>query len=135
MKKYLLPAIISGVVLLAFSYLALVFTVKFMPALAEEYYNPVFSLNWDKAPMFFLHPFILSLALAWFWERFKDLFKGSNWFRGLELGLVYGIVATLPSTWMTFSAMSVSLTMVLTWFFYGVVQASIAGWILAKMNP
>ena len=135
MKKYLFPAAIVGIALLLFSYAALYLTVTLLPSVAEEYYNPMFSLDQEKAPLFFIHPFILSLALAWFWERFKGVFKGNAWLRGLELGLVYGFVATLPSTWMTFSALSISLMMVTTWFVYGVLQATIAGWILARMNP
>lgn len=135
MKKILVPGLIAGVLMLLFSYLALWITVKFFPWIAEEYYNPMFSFEGDKAAMFFIHPFILSFALAFFWDRFKGLFHGSFWWRGIELGVVYGLVATLPSTWMTFSAISVSLQIVLTWFAFGVLQAIVAGLVFAYANP
>jgi hypothetical protein len=37
--------------------------------------------------------------------------------------------------WITFSAISVSLTMVLTWFAYGTMQATVCGLVFARMNP
>ena len=121
--------------MLIFSYAALYLTVLFLPWIAEEYYNPIFSLEGNKAVLFFIHPFILSFALSWFWERFKGLFHGSFWVRGAELGLVYGIVATLPSMWMVFSAINVSLQITFTWLAFGVAQAIIAGLVFAKFNP
>ncbi|TNE53901.1 MAG: hypothetical protein EP344_14620, partial [Bacteroidetes bacterium] len=120
---------------LLFSYLALHLIVRFMPHLAEQYYNPVFDLEGDKTYLYFLHPFILSFALAWFWSRFKELFTGSFWWRGTEMGLVYGLVATLPSMWITFSSLAISFPMVLTWFLYGLFQAIVVGIVYAKISP
>ncbi|MDX1941932.1 MAG: hypothetical protein SFU99_15325 [Saprospiraceae bacterium] len=135
MKKIVLPGLVTGATLLALSYAVLYLTINFFPKLVEEYYNPIFWPGNDRAMLFFAHPFVLSFALAWFWERFKSLFKGALLLRGIEMGVVYSVVATLPSMWITFSAIYVSLTMVLSWFAYGIVQATIAGLIFAKMNP
>lgn len=135
MKKILLPGLIAGAVLLALSYALLYGLINFFPTFVEEFYNPVFYPGNDRAILFFMHPFIIGLALAWFWERVKDIFKGSFIVRGIELGLVYAIVATLPSMWITFSAIDVSLAMVGSWFMYGILQATVAGFIFAKMNP
>ena len=55
--------------------------------------------------------------------------------RSIEVAFVYGIVALLPILWLTFSAIDVSLEMVLTWFIYGIVQAFVAGIVFAKLNP
>lgn len=135
MKKIILSGFVAGLALLAFSYGVLFFTIRFFSQLVEEYYNPVFWPGNDRAILFFLHPFILSFALAWFWERFKKMFSGALWLRGVEMGIVYAVIATLPSMWITFSAIYVSLTMILSWFAYGVVQAVVAGLIFAKINP
>lgn len=135
MKKIILPGLAAGVVLLVLSYGILYLSINFFPNLVEEYYNPIFWPGSDRALLFFVHPFILSLALSWFWERFKSSFEGVMLVRGLELGIVYGLVATLPSMWITFSAISVSIAMVLSWFFYGILQATIAGIIFARLNP
>lgn len=102
MKKLLIKGIVAGAILLLFSYVALYLVVAFLPGLAEEYYNPIFDLEGEKTYLYFLHPFILSFALAWFWKRFKSLFHGPFWWRGMEMGLVYGLIATLPSMWITF---------------------------------
>lgn len=135
MKKFFVPGFIAGVVLLLFSYLGPYLLVTLLPSVAEEYYNPIFGLEGDKTIMYFLHPFVISYALAWFWDRFKSLFHGSFWVRGVELGFVYALVATMPSMWIIFSAMSVSLALVVSWFLYGLLQAIVAGLIYAKLNP
>ena len=135
MQKFLAKGILAGAVLLGFSYAALYLVVAFVPSLAEQYYDPVFSFEGDKAVLYFAHPFILSFALAWFWRRFKSLFHGPFWWRGIEMGLVYALIATIPSMWLTFSALAVSFEMVLSWFAYGVFQAIVVGIIFAKMSP
>lgn len=135
MKKILMSGVVAGVVLLLVSFGLLYILTKGLTTLAEEYYSPSFHSTGERNIYFFLHPFILGLALAWFWERFKGQFVGVWVWRGLEMGLVYAIVATLPAMWITFSAIDVSLNIVLTWLLYGFLQATIAGLIFAKMNP
>lgn len=135
MKNLVLPAIVAGIALLALSFAALYGSVILVPGLADEYYNPIFSNDPGRNLLFFVHPFILSAALAWFWNRFKGAISGSWLVRSLELGLVYGVVAVLPTMWMTFSAIEVSMPLVLSWVGYGIVQAAVAGLVFAKMNP
>lgn len=135
MKNVLVPGLIAGVVLLAISFAMLYGGIRMFPGLADEYYNPVFASESNRNFLFFIHPFVLGLALAWFWERFKGQFAGGQLIRGIELGFVYTIVATLPAMWITFSAINISLTMVLTWLLYGFIQATVAGLVFAKMNP
>ncbi|HSB92531.1 MAG TPA: hypothetical protein VLC28_05405, partial [Flavitalea sp.] len=105
------------------------------PKIMEEYYNDVFrASSFQTDWLFFAHPFVLSISLKWFWERYKQLFKGSILTRALEVALVYGIVAMVPVFWLTFSAINISLMMVLTWLLYGIVQATIAGIVFAKLS-
>jgi hypothetical protein len=85
--------------------------------------------------MFYAHPFILSIALKWFWERYKDNFPGGTFLKALELAFVYGIVAMLPVLWLTFSAIDISGLMVFSWLGYGILQAFVAGLVFAKLNP
>ncbi len=135
MKIIALKVLISGLTLLVISYLTLFLLVKLVPSLAEQYYDPMFSLEGEKSWMFFVHPFIISFALAWFWLRFKTLFKGNLIMRGIEVGLFYGLIAILPSMWMIYSAFNVTLFMVISWGIYGVLQAMVAGIISARLNP
>lgn len=135
MQKFLIKGLLAGAVLLGFSYAALYMVVAFFPNLAEQYYDPVFSFEGEKGMLYLAHPFILSFALAWFWRRFKSLFHGPFWWRGIEMGLVYGLIATLPAMWITYSSMSVSLSLAFSWLLYGVVQAMVVGIIFAKISP
>ncbi|NUQ23255.1 MAG: hypothetical protein HUU34_04835 [Saprospiraceae bacterium] len=136
MQKVIVNGLIAGVVLLIVSVGILYVSIRVFPGMMEEYYDTnVFRGGGTRAMLYYVHPFILALALSWFWERFKGLFKGSFIFRGLELGLVYGLVAILPTMWITFSAINVSEMMVLSWWVYGIVQAAVVGLILAKLNP
>lgn len=135
MKNFLIKGFAAGAALLVLSYASLYLLVMLFPALAEQYWDTTFNFEGNKGILFFLHPFILSFALAWFWRRFKSLFHGPFWWRGMEMGLVYGLIATLPSMWMLYSAMNISLSLVLSWFVYGVLQAIIVGIIFAKISP
>ena len=135
MKKIVLPALLIGILLLVLSYGLLFVLVNVFPSLAEEYFNPAFRRMDNRSVLYFLHPFVISFALAWFWNRFKEQFQGAFWVRGLEFGGVYALIATLPSMWITFSAIELSISMVLSWLAYGLLQAVLAGVILARMNP
>jgi len=41
----------------------------------------------------------------------------------------------LPVMWISFSALDITVTMVLSWFIYGLMQAIVAGLVFAKINP
>lgn len=109
--------------------------VRFFPSVFVEYNNPLFNSDGSRDLLFYLHAFIISFALSWFWDRFKGLFQGPFLIRGLEFGLVYSIVALLPVMWITFSALDITVSMVLSWFIYGLMQAIAAGIVFAKANP
>jgi hypothetical protein len=135
MKKILKPALVAGVILFVVSYGGLYLTIQFFPFLFVKYINPLFTSDSSRDILFYAHAFVVSFALAWFWDRFKSLFKGPVLLRGLEFGLVYGGVGLLPVMWITFSSLDITLLMVASWFFYGLCQAVVAGIVFAKMNP
>ncbi|RKR83587.1 hypothetical protein BDD43_3797 [Mucilaginibacter gracilis] len=135
MKKVLTSALIAGCILFMLSYGGLFFAVKFFPQFFVEYNSPLFNSTGSRDVLFYLHPFIISFALSWFWERFKGMFKGAILLRGLEFGLVYSVIALLPVMWISFSALDITITMVLSWFAYGLGQALIAGVVFARINP
>lgn len=135
MKKILISGLITGCILFVFSYGGLFLAVRFFPSLFVEYNSPLFNSEGSRDVLFYLHPFIISFALSWFWDRFKGLFKGVFILRGLEFGLVYSIIALLPVMWISFSALDITVPMVVSWFAYGLVQAIVAGIVFAKVNP
>ncbi|MBD0278121.1 MAG: hypothetical protein M3342_11795 [Bacteroidota bacterium] len=135
MKRVLIPGLIAGVILFIVSYGGLFLTIKFAPRLFVMYNNPLFNSDGSRDILFYLHAFIISFALSWFWERFKGLFKGPFLLRGLEFGFVYAVVALVPVMWITFSSLDITFAMVVSWFLYGLFQALLAGIIFAKINP
>lgn len=135
MKRIIWSGFIAGVILFVFSYGGLYAAVHIFPSLFLEYNNPIFNSEGSRDLLFYMHAFIFSFALSWFWDRFKPLFHGPYIVRGIEFGLVYGAVSLLPVMWITFSSLDITLTMVGSWFVYGLVQAIVAGVVFAKMNP
>lgn len=135
MKKIIFPGIIAGVVLLILSILGLYVNIWFFPDLAMQYFQPTFNEQSSRIMLYFIYPFIIAMALSWFWNRTKSKLTGSFITRGIEFGIIYALIATLPSMWLVYSSITVSLLMVLTWFVFGLIQAIIVGLICEKMNP
>jgi hypothetical protein len=135
MKKIIFPGLMVGAVLFVLSYGSLYLGIRLFPNLFIDYNNPLFNSERNRDLLFYMHPFVISFALSWFWDRFKGLFQGDLILRGLEFGSVYALVALLPVMWITFSAMDVTPYMVLSWLAYGFVQAVIAGILFAMSNP
>jgi hypothetical protein len=135
MKKVLYSGLIAGIILFIISYGGLFLAIRFVPELFVVYNNPLFNSDGSRDILFYMHAFIISFALSWFWERFKTMFNGHFLIRGIEVGFVYAMVALLPVMWITFSSLDITIPMVLSWFFYGFVQAVVAGTVLAKINP
>lgn len=135
MKRVITSGLIAGAVLFIISYGGLYLSIKFFPQVFVEYNNPLFNSDSSRDIFFYSHAFIISLALSWFWERFKGLFKGPAIVRGLEFGSVYAVVGLLPVMWLTYSSLDITVVMVASWFIYGLFQSIIAGIIFAKTNP
>lgn len=134
MKKIIISGLVAGTILFILSYGGLFLSVTFFPELFIAYNNPLFNSDGSRDLLFYLHAFIFSFALSWFWDRFKSLFHGHFIIRGLEFGAVYALVALLPVMWITFSSLDITFFVVCSWFLYGLVQATIAGIIFAKIN-
>jgi hypothetical protein len=135
MKKILTAGLVAGIVLLILSVLGLYATIWLFPTLAQQYFDPAFDTQSSRVMVYYAHPFIISMALSWFWSRSKSILTGSFLTRGIEFGLMYALIAIFPMMWLIYSAISISLTMVLTWFILGVLQGVIAGLIFEKLNP
>lgn len=135
MKKITITALIAGCILFVVSYGGLFLGVKCFPGLFIAYDNPLFNSDGSRDVLFYLHAFIISFALSWFWDRFKSLFKGGVFVRGLEFGIVYAMIALVPVMWISFSSLDITVQMVVSWFLYGLAQAIIAGLVFARLNP
>jgi len=80
--------------------------------------------------IFFAHPFILGIALAWVWDKIKGSISSDP--KKFALGVF--AIATIPGMVITYSSFQLSLAIVLSWTIMGLVNAYVAGLILAKMN-
>src|SRR3984885_14846916 len=114
MKKIIIPGLIVGAIFLALSISGLYLTSYFFPNVAMQYFDPAFDAESDRILFYYIHPFIISLALSWFWSRFKAALTGSFITKGIEFGVIYALVTTFPMMWLIYSAMNVSLEMVTT---------------------
>jgi hypothetical protein len=135
MKKVIIAGLIAGCILFVLSYGGLFLAIRFFPKLFLAYNNPLFNSDGSRDLLFYLHAFIISFALSWFWDRFKSLFKGPSLIRGIEFGLVYSIIALVPVMWISFSALDITVAMVVSWLIYGLLQAMVAGVVFARINP
>ena len=105
-----------------------------LPKVAEEYYNPSFVSDESRNLLYYVHPVLLAFGLAWFWNRFKTLLKGNALMQGVEMALIYVVIATVPSLLITYSAINVTLLTIGTWLLYGFFQALIAGIVFSRMH-
>jgi hypothetical protein len=135
MKKVFVAGLVAGIVLLILSVLGLYGTIWLFPSLAMQYFDPAFDTQSSRVMIYYVHPFVISMALSWFWNRAKRVLTGSFLTRGIEFGLIYALVAIFPMMWLIYSAMSISIAMVTTWFVLGLLQGIIAGLIFEKINP
>ncbi len=135
MKKIALSGLLAGAVLFIVSYGGLYLSVRFFPSLFIEYNSPLFNSDGSRDLMFYMHPFIISFALSWFWDRFKGVFSDTFFLRVFEFAFVYATVALLPVMWITFSSLDITITTVSSWFAYGIMQSIVAGFVFSKVNP
>lgn len=135
MKRIFYSGLVVGMYLFVVSYGGLYLSIRFFPSLFVEYINPLFNSDGSRDLLFYLHAFVISLALAWVWQKTKILFNGSAIKKGMAFGASYALVGILPVMWITFSSLDITLYMVLSWFVYGLIQSVVAGYILAKVNP
>ncbi|HOZ87536.1 MAG TPA: hypothetical protein PL029_07250 [Bacteroidia bacterium] len=135
MKKIITSGFLAGIVLLILSESGLHLTVSLFPGIAAEYFDAAFDTEGNKMAFYYLHPFVISLALSWFWTRFKGVLTGGFITRGVEFGLIYVLVATLPMLWLIYATMNVSAAIIATWFVLALFQGVISGLIFEKMNP
>lgn len=133
MKKIIVPGLVVGVVLFVIGMLLSMIFNMLIPSLQAEYQNPNMFRPWSDPLMslFFAHPFLFGLGLAYVWDKIKGAIGGNP--LNLTIGIV--VISTIPGMVITYSSFPVSITMVLTWTIMGIVNAYVGGLILSKMNP
>ena len=134
MKKIILSGLLAGVVLLVLSVLGLYATIWLFPGVAAQYYDPAFDAQAGRYMIYYAHPFVVALALSWFWDRFKGVLTGGFLTKGIAFGLAYALIAIFPVMWLIYSAIDVSLLLVGSWLLFGLLQGIVAGLVCQKIN-
>jgi len=137
MKKIIWPGILTGflilIVLMAQSYS----TSYLFPSIAEQYNNTSLYRPWSEPAMWviFAYPFILGIALAWIWNKTKNIFEGKSGSKAIRFAFAFWIVGFVPAMIMIYSCMPVSLIVVSIWTVSGFIYGLISGLIFTRLNP
>ncbi|MBU0502363.1 MAG: hypothetical protein ABIH69_05720 [bacterium] len=133
MKKVILPGLVAGFLMSVVGMAVSMLMGKAIPTLMAEYKNVAMFRPWEDPLMmlFFAHPFVLGLALAYVWDKIKGSLSGNK-----AVSFAFGVflVATIPGMFITYCSFQVSLAMTLSWTVTGLVNALVAGLVLSKMN-
>jgi len=135
MNKIIISGVVAGIALLLVGIFGLYSTIWFFPALASQYFDPAFAFQSSRNMVFYLHPFVIGMALSWFWSFTKGSLTGAFLVRGLKFGVMYALIATFPMMWLIYSSLSVSLGLVATWLALGLLQGIVAGLVFEFTNP
>ncbi len=136
MKKIIVSGLIAGVAMLVVGFGAGYALMAIFPSLAAEYANTALFRPWTDPIMsvYFAHPFVLGLILAWVWDRVKGVIGGAGWAaKGVRFGLAYWAVS-IPGMIISYASFPLSILMVITWCISILLQALAAGLIYAAMN-
>jgi hypothetical protein len=133
MKKIIWPGILLGLIMLVISFITS-YLFMLIPSVSADY-SSGFMRSWSDPLMmlFFLYPFILGVVFAWLWNKTKTSFKGKM--RGCYFGWLLFFLTTVPGMWITYTSFNLSLLTILGWTVAGFINAKIAGFFLAWINP
>jgi hypothetical protein len=135
MKKIILPGIISGIIMLIVGF-AISNLFMLFPQVNADYHNPGVMRSFSDPIMslYFLYPFVLGIALAWFWNKAKSLFIGSVAKRGFDFAVALFWISTIPGMLISYSSFPLSFLTIVSWIVSGFINAYLAGLIFTKMN-
>lgn len=135
MKKVVVPGLAAGAGMFLASMLMGIILGQVFPSTMKEYDNFFIFRPWKDPLMqlFYVHPFVVGLILAWIWEKIKKIVKGKGVAKGVNFGLTYFLIV-VPGMLLSYSTFKISLLMVTTWTISVLFQALVAGIVLAKTN-
>lgn len=136
MKKIFWPGFLAGIAMIVAGFILNFIVEGIFPGLKIEYETSGLFRPWSDPLMwlYFVQPFATGWILAWVWSYVKVFFTRPKLLcRGVGFGLVYALFS-IPGMIMSYSSFPVSLGMIASWTFSGLIQGIIAGLIFAKMN-
>jgi len=136
MKKVIGAGLVAGAISLVLG-MAVSYLFIRIPVVSADYQNTNLIRPWDDPLMllFFFHPFIQGLILAWVWNKGKVLIEGSLTTRALKFAFVFTLVGVIPGMFITYVSMPIAFWTIISWTVGGFVNGLVAGFVFAKMNP
>ena len=136
MKKIVIPAIIAMVAVFATGMLFGYLFDFLIPSLKAQYENSTIFRSWSDPLMmiYFIYPLLISLALAWIWDKVKSILQGNYMRRVLNFTGMFFLVSVIPGMIMSLSSFKISVVMVITWTISSYFQVLVATLIFGKMN-
>ena len=133
--KIILTGLVAGFVALIAGLAVNAIFQSVFPRIAYEYaFELVYRPFTNPLMLYiFMHPFVMSLLLAWAYPRVLVATRRETLRRGASYGLfIFGIMA-IPGMVMTYSTFQMSLPMLLSWTAMAFVQLVAGGMVIAKM--
>ena len=131
--KFLMSGVAAGVVILVLSQAMQLIVASIMP------YNVLTlagmrSVNDPIMILFFLHPFVLGLAMAYAYQHIVGSLKGNEVSKGTSFGALMWLVVSVPSAFLVWSSMNYPIGFTVSSIIGGLLYMLAAGILIAKMS-
>ena len=136
MKKWFFTGLLGGVIMLAAGMATGQIFQAFAPSLEAEYHNASLFRPWSDPLMmlYFIHPLLLGIILAWIWEQTKVIIRGdSDLKKGINFGLIVWLASSVPGMLMSYASFPLSFMIVLSWSLGGLIELLCLGILFSKM--
>ncbi len=131
LKKVIIPGLIAGALMLISAVILNVVMDSLFPEISKQYRQGGFFRPWSDPLMslIFIQPVILGITMAFVWENVTEKLTPP-----LRFGLIYWAIVTLPGMLISYSTFNISLLMILSWTFTGLIQILLGSFVISKMN-
>ncbi|MFH0955179.1 MAG: hypothetical protein V1777_03675 [Candidatus Micrarchaeota archaeon] len=132
-KKWFLAGIVGGI-----AYWLLSFIVNILVGGIWPY--DIFSLGGMRSvsdpvmALYFVHPFVLALAMAFVYQKVAPILKGTVFQKGMQFGWIIWPVAGLPSAFMVYTTMNYPIGFTVQSIFGTLLGAFAAAIVIAKLS-
>ena len=135
MKKIILVGLLGGALMLIVGMLTGQLYQNFFPSIKTEFENINLFRAWSDPMMslFFVHPFLLGIILAWVWTKVNAvIIADTDSMKGIYFGLAVWRMSTVPGMLISYSSFPISLTMIMSWTVSGLVELICLGLLFSK---
>lgn len=137
-KRVIIPGFAAGIIMmLAGIGLSMAYNLVF-PSLKSEYTDTYLFRSWDDPVMslYFVHPILVALLLAWIWDKTKTVFpvSASSMKKALIFTSIYWLFSICGMI-ITYSSFQISLLMVSSWTLSAFIQGIIGSMVIVGLNP